>query len=65
MGSTHIYDKNTQLIPGGNSDTRPLEPRVEGGLTGVFRNQRKVGFCFIQIYTVRLPGWLNALFFQC
>jgi hypothetical protein len=48
MGSTHIYDKNTQLIPGGNSDTRPLEPRVEGGLTGVFRNQRKISFYFVQ-----------------
>jgi hypothetical protein len=27
----------------------PLESRVEGGLTGVFRNQRKVSFYFIQI----------------
>jgi hypothetical protein len=26
----------------------PLESRVEGGLTGVFRNQRKISFYFIQ-----------------
>jgi hypothetical protein len=40
--------KNAQLNPGGNSDTRPLESRVEGGLTGVFRNQRKISLYFIQ-----------------
>jgi len=26
----------------------PLESRVEGGLTGVFRNQRKISFYLIQ-----------------
>jgi len=43
-----MYDKNTQLNPGGTVTRDPLESRVEGGLTGVFRNQRKISFYFIQ-----------------
>ena len=30
---------------------------MEGGLTGVFRNQRKIGFCFIQ-FLHRKVAWL-------
>ena len=35
-------------ISGGTVTRDPLESRVEGGLTGVFWNQRKVSFYFIQ-----------------
>jgi len=34
-------------IPGGTETRNPKGSRVEGGLTGVFRNQRKIGFSLI------------------
>jgi len=34
--------------PDRNSDTRPLGVTCGGGLTGVFWNQRKISFYFIQ-----------------
>jgi len=44
----------------------PLESRVEGGLTVVFSGiSAKLAFTSYKFNTVRLPGWLNALFFQC
>ena len=36
------------LLPGGTVTRDPLESRLEGGLTGVFRNQRKISFYFAQ-----------------
>ena len=48
MGTFSIHDENTQLNPGGIMTRDPLESRVEGGLTGVFRNQRKISLYFIQ-----------------
>ena len=37
-----------KFIPGGTVTCDPLESRLEGGLTGVIRNQRIIGYCFIQ-----------------
>jgi hypothetical protein len=38
------YDKSPIESLGGTVTRDPLESRVEGGLTGVFRNQRKISF---------------------
>ena len=42
-------NKNTvKLIPRGTVTHDRLESRLEGDLTGVFWNQRIIGYCFIQ-----------------
>ena len=42
------YDKSPIESLGGTVTRDPLESRVEGGLTGAIRNQRKISLYFIQ-----------------